>query len=410
MIRKMTSIPGKESHIVKIAVELGKSVIHFTLFIVLYIIYLLLGNPPEKEVVLPQLIEFNQQMPLVNIITDLCNNWNIQADSKDYSLKFHEINNKNYVTEKNRGDVKNGSVLKLAFSSAKTVSDMYDILTSTNAVEKTECLKQLSVLSSDETFALDFITMKGQELLIKMIEDRNCDEQVLQYVMMSFVEIMDHGTVSWDVLDHSFIKRNIHFISDPNISSKSIVQYALSILENIVQHSSNWALVDKDFHFDKLFSELLKDSQVIQQNTIALINAIFIRSDDDSRKKIADKFSSRQYRDVLNNDVIGNSMGTELQHQLYVLQTLTMGLLKQRMIKIQASDQDAQEKIKHLRRIAFDGEHFENHSDLLTRRQQNNQTATHFAKLGFKTNSNPLIDFADTPGKEFLLFSCIKYT
>lgn len=44
-----------------------------------------------------------------------------------------------------------------------------------------------------------------------------------------------------------------------------------------------------------------------------------------------------------------------MAHQLYVLQTLQLSLLEQRMnTKMDLQDQDAHEKIKELRRIAFD--------------------------------------------------------
>jgi len=48
-------------------------------------------------------------------------------------------------------------------------------------------------------------------------------------------------------------------------------------------------------------------------------------------------------------------VGNEMAHQLYVLQTLQLGLLEQRMnTKLDPQDSEAHEHIKDLRRIAFD--------------------------------------------------------
>lgn len=104
-----------------------------------------------------------------------------------------------------------------------------------------------------------------------------------------------------------------------------------------------------------------------------------------------------------------NSMniGTEMAHQLYVLQTLTMGLLKHRMMtKMNTQDQDAHEKIKELRRIAFD-DGTECQSDV-TARRQNNAFSNYYKKLGFKCDINPAQDFIETP-PGMLALDCMVY-
>uniref|UniRef100_A0A182SZ97 ELMO armadillo-like helical domain-containing protein n=1 Tax=Anopheles maculatus TaxID=74869 RepID=A0A182SZ97_9DIPT len=316
MLPKHSKMPAiKDSHIVKIAVE--------------YV-----DNTPQMY---PQLIEFDQRQPLSAIIQNLCSSWGI-PDAESYALQFDGIN---YVTEKNRNEVKNGTVLKLRFSPSKTTNDILEKLRSGTDDEKVAELKELQVLSADNTFALEFIKEQGLRLIIALIEDQECEERILNLALCSFVQLMEHGTISWDILEPSFIMRNVAFINTP--SKPEIIQSALSILENIVQSSNKYALVEKEIPLESLL-KLLRDATrtQVQQNAIALLNALFIKADDTKRRLLAATLGSKHYRSVINS-VITPSMGAEMAHQLYVLQTLTLGLLEQRMkTAMDVQDQDAQ--------------------------------------------------------------------
>ena len=97
----------------------------------------------------------------------------------------------------------------------------------------------------------------------------------------------------------------------------------------------------------------------IQQNAIALINALFLKADLAKRRSVAATLQSKQVRNVFLTIVIQSTgqVGAEMAHQLYVLQTLMLSLWEQRMMtKMDPQDQDAHDKIKELRRIAFDTE------------------------------------------------------
>lgn len=340
------------------------------------------------------------------IIQDLCSNWNV-TDHENYALQFCEPNNKNYVTEKNRSEVKNGSVLRLRYSPSKTANDILETLRTGSDPAKTAVLENLSVLSSDITFALEFIKEQGLNLIIDMIDDETCVGEMLKFVLLSFVELMEHGTVSWDILESSFINRAMGFINNPENEIKEVVESALSILENIVQNSTKYTLID-NVKLENLL-KLLQDcsTQVIQQNTIALINALFMKADTAKRRSIANTFSSKQYRSVLLSSINSMNIGTEMAHQLYVLQTLTMGLLEHRMMtKMNTQDQDAHEKIKELRRIAFD-DGTDCQSDV-TARRQNNAFSNYYKKLGFKCDINPAQDFIEAP-PGMLALDCMVY-
>lgn len=332
------------------------------------------------------------------------------SNEGDYALQFCDPSNKNYVTEKNRNEVKNGSVLRLCHSPTKTANDILETLkTGTNA-DKSIVLEKLSTLSSDLTFALEFIKEQGIAIIIEMVENEKCIGEMLKFVMLSFVELMEHGTISWDILQPPFISRNIHFINNHTTVPREVVQSALSTLENIVQNSTNCAkLVELEVTFDNLLL-LLQDSgsQIIQQNTIALINALFQKADDAKRRAIATTLSAKRFRSVFLSSAISANIG--ISHQLYILQTLTLGLLENRMMaKMNAQDQDAHDRIKELRNRAFDdGDSSASQSDTQSRRQNTATYASNYKKLGFKCDINPAQDFIETP-PGMLALDCMVY-
>lgn len=315
------------------------------------------------------------------------------------------------MTEKNRNEVKNGSVLRLQYSAAKTAHDTLEILKNGVNTEKSRVLEQLSQLSSDLTFALEFIKMQGMNIIIAMIENEQCIGEMLKYVMLSFIELMEHATISWDILQSKFIVRNIKFINHPSTVPQEVVQCALSSLENIVQNSSRFAsVVENDVTLENLLV-LLGDttSQIIKQNAIALINALFVKGNDDKKREIANILSTKKFRTAIIETV--NSANIGISHQLYILQTLTLNLLESRMIPTQlnAQDQDANDKIKELRRIAFDESVFgDAQLDVQSKRHTSNGNAGYYKKLGFKCDINPAQDFIETP-PGVLALDCMVY-
>ncbi|KAJ9597398.1 hypothetical protein L9F63_011743 [Diploptera punctata] len=377
----------KDSNIVKIAVEMVGQV--------------------------PQLIEFNQKQPLAAIIQELCNGWGL-SDPDQYALQFSENNNQNYITEKNRNEIKNGSVLMLTHSPSTTAQDILQKLNTGSNDEKTNALTKLSKLSTDMTFALEFINKQGLALIISHIEGGKCKPgNPLAYSLISFVELMDHGIVSWDILESPFINKVASYVNNQSVAQDAkVVQASLSILENIVLNSSGkYGQVEKEVTFPNLVMHLQSQNPVIQQNAIALINALFLKADVAKRKAIAGTLSSKQVRSVILTNVIQSSsgqVGTEMAHQLYVLQTLMLGLLEQRMnLKMDPQDQDAHDKIKELRRIAFDTDGTGLIGDVTTRKQLV-VFAKDYKKLGFKYDINPALDFTETP-PGMLALDCMVY-
>ncbi|CAG2058335.1 unnamed protein product [Timema podura] len=360
----------------------------------------------------PQLIEFNQKQPLAATIQELCNGWGL-SDPDQYALQFSENNNQNYITEKNRNEIKNGSVLRLNLSPSTTAHDILQKLNTGTNDEKTKSLEKLSKLSVDMTFALEFINKQGLALIISMIEGGKCKGDMLAYSLMAFVELMDHGIVSWDILEVPFINKVASYVNNQAVAQDAkIIQASLSILENIVLNSSGkYGLVEKEVTFPNLVMHLQSHNPVIQLNAIALINALFLKADNVKRKAVSATLCSKQVRNVILSNIIQSAsgqVGAEMAHQLYVLQNLMLALLEQRMnLKMDPQDQDAHDKIKELRRIAFDtdGSGF---GGEVTARRQLGGFAKDYKKLGFKYDINPALDFTETP-PGMLALDCMVY-
>lgn len=371
-------------------------------------------NAPDK---VPQLIEFDQSQPLSSIIQLLCKPWGL-PDPENYALQFSESNNQNYITEKNRNEIKNGSVLRLELSPAKTVQDILGKINNGSEVDQVAALSELSVLSSDLTFALEFINKKGLTLIINNIENGKFKGKLLKYALITFVELMDHGIIFWDILENQFINKVASFVSNQaNTQDPKVIQCCLSILENIVLNSSKNSHVEKEITIPSLISHLQNTHQdsIIQQNAIALINAIFSKADMTKRKTIAATLSSKQVRSVIYENLIGASefsknaeqgLGTELAHQLYVLQTLMLGLLEPKMRqRADAQEQESQEKIKELRKVAFEND---NNPNIEVTMRRPGTYSKDFKKLGFKCENDPIKDFNEVP-PGVLALDCMLY-
>ncbi|XP_058791018.1 engulfment and cell motility protein 1 isoform X2 [Phymastichus coffea] len=350
----------KDANIVKIAVELKDQV--------------------------PQLKEFNQKQPLTVIIQELCN-------------------------DKNRNEVKNGSILRLEHSPSKTAVDILALLNNGISEDKIiGTLEKLSRLSRDVTFANEFIDKQGLSIIISQVEAEKYKSGALAYCLQSFVELMDHGIVSWDIVEAPFTNRVASYVNNQATAIDSnVVKASLNILESIVLNASGkCSQVEKEVTFPNLMKHLQHMNPQIQQNAIALINALFLKADMTKRRHIASTLQSKHNRNVFLTNIIQSTgqVGTEMAHQLYVLQTLMLSLLEQRMMtKMDNQDQDAHDKIKELRRIAFDSEGASN-SDVTARKQ--GLFAKDYKKLGFKCDINPALDFTETP-PGMLALDCMVY-
>uniref|UniRef100_A0A672I7D4 Engulfment and cell motility protein 3-like n=1 Tax=Salarias fasciatus TaxID=181472 RepID=A0A672I7D4_SALFA len=148
-----------------------------------------------------------------------------------------------YITESNRLDIKNGCILRLTKAPGRCAEDLFKGIQSADAGVRCDSLKELATVSTDVTFAQEFISRDGHLLLVKIVEDSNelVSNVIMTHTLTAFMELMDHGIVSWENLSSVFIKKIAGFVN-AKPTDASIQQVSLDILENMVL-SSNIILI-----------------------------------------------------------------------------------------------------------------------------------------------------------------------
>uniref|UniRef100_A0A7N6FET4 ELMO domain-containing protein n=1 Tax=Anabas testudineus TaxID=64144 RepID=A0A7N6FET4_ANATE len=226
-----------------------------------------------------------------------------------------------------------------------------------------EALKELAKLSADPTFAAEFINMEGIGTLARLVESGTHFGEMLAFTLTAFLELMDHGIVSWDLISLSFIKQIASYVNQPMVDV-SILQRSLAILESMVLNShSLYHRVAQEITVGQLIGHL--------QVTVGYLRFSFFQ-----------------------HVIRGNRpIKAEMAHQLYVLQVLTFNLLEERMMtKMDPNDQAQRDIIFELRRIAFDGE-----NDPTGTEKRKAMYTKDYKMLGFTNHVNPAMDFTQTP-------------
>ncbi|XP_061544837.1 engulfment and cell motility protein 2 isoform X4 [Phycodurus eques] len=352
-----------------------------------------------------QLIEMDQKRPLPSIIREVCDGWSLSG-SEQFALRYAD-GPQLYITEESRSEIKNGTILRLAISPGRAARQLLERIQSHGIDARLEALKELAKLSADPTFATEFINMEGIGTLARLVESGTHFGEMLAFTLTAFLELMDHGIVSWDLISLSFIKQIAGYVNQPMVDV-SILQRSLAILESMVLNShSLYHRVAQEITVGQLIGHLQVSNQEIQTYAIALINALFLKAPEDRRQEVyanpleqhltemASTLAQKHLRSIILNHVIrGNRpIKAEMAHQLYVLQVLTFNLLEERMMtKMDPNDQTQRDVIFELRRIAFDGE-----NDPTGTEKRKALYAKDYKMLGFTNHVNPAMDFTQTP-------------
>ncbi|XP_014916121.1 engulfment and cell motility protein 1 isoform X1 [Poecilia latipinna] len=387
--------------------------------------------PPPADIVkvaiewpgaFPKLMEIDQKKPLSAIIKEVCEGWSL-GSHETYALQIADATNF-YITEKNRNDIKNGSILRLTTSPYQTALQLHERIQSSSMDAKLESLKDLANASRDITFAQEFINLDGISLLTQMVESgteryqklqkimKPCFGDLLSFTLTAFVELMDHGIVSWDTFSVAFIKKIASFVNKTAMDT-AVLQRSLAILESMVLNSQDlYHKVAQEITIGQLIPHLQGTDQDIQTYTIAVINALFLKAPEEKRQfdenivdilncpltEMAHILAQKQLRSIILTNVIRSPtpINDEMAHQLYVLQVLNFNLLEDRMMtKMDPQDQAQRDIIFELRRIAFDVECEPNNGGSIEKRKS--MYTRDYKKLGFINHVNPAVDFTQIP-------------
>ncbi|KAK7827832.1 hypothetical protein U0070_019656 [Myodes glareolus] len=380
-----------------------------------------------------QLLEIDQKRPLASIIKEVCDGWSL-PNPEYYTLRYAD-GPQLYVTEQTRSDIKNGTILQLAVSPSRAARQLMERTQSSSMETRLDAMKELAKLSADVTFATEFINMDGIVMLTRLVESGtkllSHYSEMLAFTLTAFLELMDHGIVSWDMVSITFIKQIAGYVSQPMVDV-SILQRSLAILESMVLNSQSlYQKIAEEITVGQLISHLQVSNQEIQTYAIALINALFLKAPEDKRQDkhlnpldlpatdMANAFAQKHLRSIILNHVIrGNRpIKTEMAHQLYVLQVLTFNLLEERMMtKMDPNDQAGarglpglidlptvytsqaqRDIIFELRRIAFDAESDPSSVPGSGTEKRKAMYTKDYKMLGFTNHINPALDFTQTP-------------
>uniref|UniRef100_A0A672TPT7 Engulfment and cell motility 3 n=1 Tax=Strigops habroptila TaxID=2489341 RepID=A0A672TPT7_STRHB len=350
--------------------------------------------PPPKDVVkiaiqmvgaIPQLIELHQTKPLASVLKDVCDAWSL-PNAEQYALQYVD-GQQTYITESNRGDIKNGSILRLTTSPDQEAERLYSGIQSNNSDVKTDSLKKLASLSQDVTFAQEFINRNGlkQIFSIKLL---NFPWEMLAHTLKAFMELMEHDFVSWETLSAAFIKKIVSYVN-MSVVDASIQQLSLSILENMVPTSRLlFELVKKEVTLDCLLAHLQVTNIQLQLKAMALLTALLLAATD-AERRVRDEAGDRTR--------CSEPLGDEMAHYLYVLQSVSLNLCERRMrTSMDPYSQEQRDLLQSLRQTAFESESEMPASSFSTERRRS-LCAKEFRKLGFMNNSNPAEDLRRAP-------------
>uniref|UniRef100_A0A671N883 Engulfment and cell motility protein 3-like n=1 Tax=Sinocyclocheilus anshuiensis TaxID=1608454 RepID=A0A671N883_9TELE len=275
----------------------------------------------------------------------------------------------------------------------RCAEDLYKGIQSSDSGVRCDSLKLLADVSTDITFAQEFISRDGHSLLVKIVEDAHESVShlslphfygleaplIMTHTLTAFMELMDHGIVSWENLSSVFIKKIAGFVN-AKVLDTSIQQVSLAILESMVLSSSSlFNEVKQEITLERLISHLQVTNQQLQTKAMALLMAMLQAGGEADRQNIIHSSSS---------------VGDEMAHYLYVLQTVRLNHLEARMrTPLDSYNQEQRDMLHELRQAAFETE---SESGLSNERRRS-LCAKEFKKLGFSNNSNPGQDLSRCP-------------
>lgn len=359
--------------------------------------------PQQKDIVkiaiqmpgaYPQLIQLDQKKPLSAVIKEVCDGWNLQGP-ENHALQYTD-GVQTYITESNRLDIKNGCILRLTKAPGRCAEDLYKGIQSSDSGVRCDSLKQLASVSTDVTFAQEFISRDGHALLVEIVEEANEAPLIMTHTLTGFMELMDHGIVSWENLSSVFIKKIASFVN-AKVADASIQQVSLAILESMVLSSTSlFHLVKQEITMERLISHLQVTNQQIQTKAMALLMALLQTAEEADRQDLFAYLGKKNLRQYIYKNIIhsSGSVGDEMAHYLYVLQSVTLNHLEQRMrTPLDSYNQEQREILHGLRQAAFEMES----ENSLSNERRRSLCAKEFKKLGFSNNSNPGQDLVRTP-------------
>ncbi|XP_052022356.1 engulfment and cell motility protein 3 isoform X1 [Apodemus sylvaticus] len=345
---------------------------------------------------IPQLIQLDQAKPLATVLKEVCDAWSL-THPEHYALQFADGHRK-YITENNRLEIKNGSILCLSTAPDLKAQQLLGRLQNTSREGCCEALRNLVLLASDMTFAQEVISRDGLQKLSTIIENGDDLGEMLALGLRAFLELMEHGVVSWETLSTPFVRKVVSYVN-MNLMDASVQPLALRLLESVTLSSPALGqLVKSEVPLDRLLAHLQVMNHQLQTKAMALLTALLQGASPAERKEMLDHLRKKNLRQFIYKNIIHSAapMGDEMAHHLYVLQALTLELLEPRMrTPLDPYSQEQRDQLQALRQAAFEPEGESSGTGLSADRRRS-LCVREFRKLGF-SNSNPAQDLERVP-------------
>ncbi|XP_045670972.1 engulfment and cell motility protein 3 isoform X2 [Ursus americanus] len=340
---------------------------------------------------IPQLIQLDQAKPLAAVLKEVCDAWSL-VHAESYALQFAD-GHRRYITENNRTEIKNGSILCLSTAPDLEAERLLGGLQSGSRERRRETLQHLVSLAPDVTFAQEVISRDGLQKLGTIIEDGDDLGEVLTLALRAFLELMEHGMVSWETLSIPFVRKVVCYVN-MNLMDAWVQPLALRLLESVTLSSPALGqLVKSEVPLDRLLVHLQVMNQQLQTKAMALLTALLQGASPTERKQACAHHALAVLQNIIHSAA---PLGDEMAHHLYVLQALTLGLLEPRMrTPLDPYSQEQREQLQALRQAAFESEG-ESLGTGLSADRRRSLCAREFRKLGF-SNSNPAQDLERVP-------------
>jgi engulfment/cell motility protein 1 len=273
--------------------------------------------------------KLNQNEPLSEIVHSMCIEFDISKDSGMYALQLMEQDTgvNKYVTEENRGEMKNGSILRLVLSPSEMVKQIIVRLGSeaSDIDGKIWALSKLSTLSGDPVFAKTFFTSGGYNIIMGIILNIAESHSDITYCLHAFIWLIHYQLLP--PMEDGFVRRLIEFVSSEHHLPEDLIKCSLVILEKAVQRKECTMMIR--IGIPDLIQHLWnRENPVIQEKALALINALAQGTDS---VKILGAMVSQQTRDTIQKNILCDDVSPNMAHELYVYQSLILGLLEERL-------------------------------------------------------------------------------
>ena len=240
--------------------------------------------------------------------------FNLETSTEEYALILTEKSGvvyPRYITEENRNEIINGAVVQVYYSPKSFVIKLLEKMKSvTEPEERLNTLKDILKHSSDPAFVVEFDAQSGIKWLLGALQNKEfTTDDELCCALEIFLKNMEHDIVHWTQIDKLFIDTVANNIYNPSIDinqmkdeERKILITSLSILESSVINCPGKFVheIERQIALPNL-NQLLKNDKFpqIQQNVLALINAILHRTDANRKRAMAATLSSRQFKDTI---------------------------------------------------------------------------------------------------------------